>query len=79
MKEKGTALLDLFASAFFAIIFIALTMFVSVLLPLLVFIEGHSGILLLLGFISIVFLYIAWLFIRDVIDDIKVIFRRKRK
>lgn len=79
MKEKSTALLDLLASAFFAIIFIALTVFVSVLLPLLVFIEGHSGVLLLFGFISIIFLYVAWLFIKDVIDDIKVIFRRKRK
>ena len=79
MKEKSTALLDLLTSAFFAVIFIVLTVFVSILLPLLVFIEGHSGILLLFGFISIIFLYVAWLFIKDVIDDIKVIFRRKRK
>ena len=79
MKEKGTALLDLLTSAFFAIIFIALTVFVSILLPLLVFIEGHSGVLLLFGFISIIFLYVAWLLIKDVIDDIKVIFRRRRK
>lgn len=79
MKEKSAALLDLLISAFFAVIFIALTTFVSILLPLLVFIEGHSGILLLFGFISIIFLYVAWLFIKDVIDDIKVIFRRKRR
>ena len=79
MKEKSAALLDLLTSAFFAIVFIALTVFVSILIPLLVFIEGHSGILLLFGFISIIFLYVAWLFIKDVIDDIKIIFRRKRK
>ena len=79
MKEKSAALLDLLTSAFFAVIFILLTVFVSILLPLLVFIEGHSGVLLLFGFISIIFLYVAWLFIKDVIDDIKIIFRRKRK
>lgn len=77
MKEKGAALLDLLFSAFFAAIFIAMTLFVSILIPLLVFIEDHSGVLLLFGLVSIIFLYVAWLFIKDVIDDIKIIFRRK--
>lgn len=77
MKERGVALLDLLGSAFFAIIFILLTVFVSILLPLLVFIEGFGGTLLLFGVVSFVFMYVAWLFIKDVIDDIKVIFRRK--
>lgn len=74
---KVAAFIDLLASSFLALIFLSLSAFVSILLFLLVFMEGRSGFLLLFSFISLSLLYVAWLFIKDVIDDVKVIFRRK--